>query len=158
MFKNLLKKRQKGFTIIEVMIVLAIAGLIMVVVLIAIPQLQRSQRDSNRQNVVNRINSELGAYSSNNNGTYPFVTLALADFNSRYVANLERRNPQTGNNYAVVAATAIADQPTADQIMIFPGTSCTGELPTGTISTTSRQYSLVVLLERANVFYCIDNN
>jgi prepilin-type N-terminal cleavage/methylation domain-containing protein len=37
MLNRLLKKGQSGFTIIEVMIVLAIAGLIMVVVLVAIP-------------------------------------------------------------------------------------------------------------------------
>jgi prepilin-type N-terminal cleavage/methylation domain-containing protein len=36
-----LSKKEKGFTIIEVMIVLAIAGLIMLVVFLAVPALQR---------------------------------------------------------------------------------------------------------------------
>ena len=47
MFKNL-KKRAEGFTIIEVLIVLAIAGLIMLIVFLAVPALQRNQRNTTR--------------------------------------------------------------------------------------------------------------
>ena len=38
-----------GFTIIEVVLVLAIAGLIFLMVFIALPALQRSQRDTERR-------------------------------------------------------------------------------------------------------------
>ncbi len=152
--------RAKGFTIIEVMIVLAIAGLIMVVVLIAVPQLQRSQRDSTRQSVVNRMSTELGTYASNNNGKFPFAGQELDnEFIARYITDkVELKNPQTGDEYELLLATAIADEPTADQIMIYPGASCEGENAEGTLSTSSRQYAAVVQLERANIFYCIDNN
>lgn len=64
-------KKQSGFTIIEVMIVLAIAGLILVVVLIAIPQLQRNQRNEQRRSVATRITTEINNYAGNNNGEYP---------------------------------------------------------------------------------------
>ena len=37
---------KKGFTIIEVVLVLAIAGLIFLMVFVALPALQRGQRDS----------------------------------------------------------------------------------------------------------------
>ena len=40
---NKIKKDNKGFTIIEVLIVLAIAGLIMLTVFLAVPSLQRQQ-------------------------------------------------------------------------------------------------------------------
>lgn len=94
--KNLVKsKRAEGFTIIEVMIVLAIAGLIMVVVFIAVPQLQRAQRDNARQALANRVKSEMENYAGNNQGLYPFNTTACAaaanntgkvcDFVNRYV-------------------------------------------------------------------------
>lgn len=43
------KQRDKGFTIVEVLIVLAIAGLIMVVVFLAVPQLQRNNRNNTRK-------------------------------------------------------------------------------------------------------------
>ena len=39
-------ENKKGFTIIEVVLVLAIAGLIFLMVFLALPALQRSQRDS----------------------------------------------------------------------------------------------------------------
>ena len=44
-----LKKRKSGFTIIEVVLVLAIAGLIFLMVFLALPALQRSQRDALRK-------------------------------------------------------------------------------------------------------------
>ena len=44
------KDNKKGFTIIEVVLVLAIAGLIFAMVFIALPALQRSQHDQSRKN------------------------------------------------------------------------------------------------------------
>ena len=51
MLRKLQKRKgnQEGFTIIEVLIVLAIAGLIMVVVFLAVPNLQKSQRNNSRK-------------------------------------------------------------------------------------------------------------
>lgn len=40
---------KKGFTIIEVVLVLAVAGLIFLMVFLALPALQRSQRDTERK-------------------------------------------------------------------------------------------------------------
>lgn len=76
MLRKLINKKQEGFTIIEVMIVLAIAGLILVVVLIAIPQLQRNQRNQSRQSVASRIATEINNYAGNNNGKIPDPVLA----------------------------------------------------------------------------------
>lgn len=42
-------KLNKGFTIIEVVLVLAIAGLIFLAVFLALPALQRNQRDTQRK-------------------------------------------------------------------------------------------------------------
>lgn len=63
-----LQKDQKGFTIIEVLIVLAIAGLIMLIVFIAVPQLQRNQRNSARSNDANLITSAISECMTNRNG------------------------------------------------------------------------------------------
>ena len=43
------QKTKKGFTIIEVVLVLAIAGLIFLMVFLALPNLQRSQKDTQRR-------------------------------------------------------------------------------------------------------------
>lgn len=60
-----------GFTIIEVMIVLAIAGLIMAIVFLAIPGLQKTNRNTQRKNDVARISSLINDFVANNNGKLP---------------------------------------------------------------------------------------
>ena len=66
------KNNRKGFTIIEVVLVLAIAGLIFLMVFIALPALQRSQRNTRRRQDMARILSAVTDYQSNN-GTLPWV-------------------------------------------------------------------------------------
>ena len=61
-------KDAKGFTIIEVALVLAIAGLIFLVVFLALPALQRSQRDTARRQDAGRIISGLQNCMADNQG------------------------------------------------------------------------------------------
>lgn len=60
---------KSGFTIIEVVLVLAIAGLIFLMVFVALPALQRSQRDTARRNDLARVDTSLVQYQTNNQGT-----------------------------------------------------------------------------------------
>src|SRR5438105_15246256 len=84
-----LKRQDRGFTIIEVLIVLAIAGLILAIVFFAVPQLQRNQRDNQRQSMTTRVKAEIETYASNNQGKNPFAatgncaSIASAQFNCR---------------------------------------------------------------------------
>ena len=57
---------KEGFTIIEVVLVLAIAGLIFLMVFVALPALQRSQRDTQRRNDMSRVDTSLVQYQTNN--------------------------------------------------------------------------------------------
>ncbi len=68
---NVQKNKGKGFTIIEVVLVLAIAGLIFLMVFIALPALQRSQRDTQRKNDLSRAMTAVNNYQSNNRGGLP---------------------------------------------------------------------------------------
>ncbi len=63
-----------GFTIIEVVLVLAIAGLIFLMVFIALPNLQRSQRDTQRRSDLGKMSSAISQYQTNNNGRLPGST------------------------------------------------------------------------------------
>src|ERR1043165_4086685 len=63
--------REYGFTIIEVLIVLAIAGLILLIVFLAVPALQRNSRNSRRRSDVSHLGGLINAYVSNNNGSLP---------------------------------------------------------------------------------------
>lgn len=73
------QQKEKGFTIIEVVLVLAIAGLIFLMVFIALPALQRSQRDSQRKNDLSRAQTALTNYSSVNRGTIPAADKSSLD-------------------------------------------------------------------------------
>lgn len=60
---------RKGFTIIEVVLVLAIAGLIFLMIFIALPALQRSQRDTQRKNNLALIADGYTRFKANNPNT-----------------------------------------------------------------------------------------
>lgn len=65
------KHNKQGFTIIEVVLVLAIAGLIFLMVFIALPALQRGQRDDARKRDVSLIATAVTNFSSANRGRMP---------------------------------------------------------------------------------------
>lgn len=69
MNKNLYQR--KGFTIIEVVLVLAIAALIILMVFIAWPALQRGQRDQARRQDVGLVGTAIGTYKANHRGEIP---------------------------------------------------------------------------------------
>ena len=62
-------KVRQGFTIIEVVLVLAIAGLIFLMVFVALPALQRSQRDTARRNDMSRVATSLTQYITNHSSS-----------------------------------------------------------------------------------------
>ncbi len=61
---------KSGFTIIEVVLVLAIAGLIFLMVFVAFPALQRNQRDTQRRDDYAMLESQVISASSAN-GLFP---------------------------------------------------------------------------------------
>jgi prepilin-type N-terminal cleavage/methylation domain-containing protein len=63
--------KKSGFTIIEVVLVLAIAGLIFMMVFIAYPALRRSQRDTQRRNDVAKVVTAIQSYQASNRGELP---------------------------------------------------------------------------------------
>ena len=86
--KNL-QKNNKGFTIIEVLIVLAIAGLIMLVVFLAVPALQRNSRNTQRKADVSAILGSISEYTSNNAGKLPAV-------NGQFTVQFANTSPKLG--------------------------------------------------------------
>ena len=72
------KNSKRGFTIIEVVLVLAIAGLIFLMVFLALPALQRSQRDTQRSDDIARLQTAIINYQTNNRGKIPTDTNDVA--------------------------------------------------------------------------------
>ncbi len=73
-------KSKKAFSIIEVVLVLAVAGLIMLAMFIAIPAMQRSRRNTERKDDMARIMKAVTSYQGNHNGKAPiFFTSTPAE-------------------------------------------------------------------------------
>jgi prepilin-type N-terminal cleavage/methylation domain-containing protein len=179
--KNLLqKKKASGFTIIEVIIVLAIAGLIMVIVFIAVPQLQRNQRDNARQNIVNRVTAEMDTYAGNNQGKLPLhsgagcsatTTGCWENFFANYInGKINVTDPTTGTGVVVAApaggfkidlfgAAGLTLPAHAGDFSIVAGSKCSGEniVASGTASLDTRNYAVLIGLDRDGTRYCVDN-
>src|ERR1700748_3412987 len=79
---NNLIKKEKGFTLIEIVLVLAIAGLLLVIVFLAVSGAQKARRDTQRKNDLSRVAAQLEQYASNNNGSYPADQAA---FNTSFI-------------------------------------------------------------------------
>lgn len=81
-----MNKTRKGFTIIEVVLVLAIGGLIFLMVFVALPALQRSQRNSQRKDDVARFFTAFQEYQTNNSRKLPFRNGSVdTRFVARYI-------------------------------------------------------------------------
>lgn len=78
--KQQLNRTKAGFTIIEVVLVLAIAGLIFLMVFVALPALQRQQRDTQRRQDLSRVITAVQNYQTNNQGNIP-------DFGTTFINN-----------------------------------------------------------------------
>lgn len=65
------KHANSGFTIIEVTIVLAIAGLIMAIVFVAVPALQRNAHNTQRKSDASHLAGLVNEYASNHAGELP---------------------------------------------------------------------------------------
>jgi len=75
MRKRIRKKQLKligGFTIIEIMIVLAIAGVIILIVFLAIPAMQRAERNHERKDAVSYVYTQIQEYYDTHD-TYPLT-------------------------------------------------------------------------------------
>ena len=95
--KNLTKK---GFTIIEVVLVLAIAGLIFLMVFLALPALQRSQRDTQRKQDVAMVVTALHNWKANNKGrSYE----SLGDSKTKPLASSDEYDKENGLNVSVIS-------------------------------------------------------
>jgi len=76
---NIKNRKEGGFTIIEVLIVLAIAGLIMLIVFLAVPALQRNSRNTQRKNDVSSLVGAAQEYVNNHAGQMPTSAANITD-------------------------------------------------------------------------------
>lgn len=148
-----MNKRQqnvKGFSIIEVVLVLAIAGLIFLMVFIALPALQSGQRDTARKNDVSAVGAAVNTFASANKGSYPNATQL----------NSYTQEVSTNTTSKTITAWTTANVTVTDgQVAVVTGATCgaTGAATTSpsgvkqatqvTARGSARQYVVITLLE-----------
>ena len=93
-------KHYQGFTIIEVVLVLAIAGLIFLMVFLALPALQRSQRDTQRKQDVAMVVTTLHNWKANNKGR---SYASLGDSKTKPLASSDEYDKENGLNVSVIS-------------------------------------------------------
>jgi prepilin-type N-terminal cleavage/methylation domain-containing protein len=123
MLNKLKKPNQKGFTIIEVMIVLAIAGLILLIVFLAVPALQRNSRNTSRKSDVGRVGAAVTTVLGNNNGAIASITGTTGNTNIQ--AELGNLSYYTGTLVTTATpTTTTTNGTTVDTINVYPGAIC----------------------------------
>lgn len=147
------KNKENGFTIIEVVLVLAIAGLIFLMVFIALPALQRGQRDTQRRDDVSRFISQLNSYATNNRGSLP-ANNDIGSFAQSYLkwqsgSEGEFNDPSTGNGYDIDGVEAGA-VPNETQMLYTRNATCEDERAVS--GGGNRQAAVRVTLESGGVF------
>ena len=147
--------KERGFTIIEVVLVLAIAALIFLMIFIALPALQRSQRDTARKNDVSIVSAAVNSYASANRGNLP--TTRDDQRLRAYVTNLSGNSAR--DRVMVRAYNNIMTVNDGEIIVVLRAqcgaagvNSTTQQLRPG----TRRQYATITHLENGNSTYCME--
>jgi prepilin-type N-terminal cleavage/methylation domain-containing protein len=141
------KLSNKGFTLIEVVIVLAIAALIMVIVFLAVQGANRAQRDTARKTTANQILAATQQYAGNNSGDMPSVPNDLASYFSTPPSD-----PQTGTYVVAAFSSGTADSTT--RLIMSPGT-CNGSAVDA--DPTARTFAVSIYQENGGA-YCISDS
>ena len=153
--------KKKGFTIIEVVLVLAIAALIFLMVFIALPALQRNQRDQARKTFQSKVASAVTSYQSNKRGAQPASAAALAayadgdkDASGNYTGKLDN-----GNYTLQVIAQGSGTTATANSdntyITVVTGAKCNSTADNAVAGTT-RQAAILMKMENGDSLTCVD--
>ena len=166
-----MKKTEKGFTIIEVALVLAIGALIFLVVFLAVPALQRNQRNDARKRDISNVVEAVSSRNSNN------PTKALDDDKTAYDATtspitkdddlgkyLDTLSSNINYVYTKKKGTTLGDPgkangpdaTTAEQIWVIKSSECDGLHHVK--SAPGRKSAVVGTIEnnKGYEFYCQD--
>jgi prepilin-type N-terminal cleavage/methylation domain-containing protein len=155
--KNSRRESDRGFTIIEVMIVLAIAGLILLIVFLAVPALQRNSRNTQRKNDASHLASLITEYQSNNNGSNPSsVVFSGSPSAGQLDATTEKFSIlDTSSNITLTTRPASPGAPATDTAVIYTRATCSGAATTA--GTSTRQVVVYYYLEGSTTSGCVQD-
>ena len=145
------QKKNKGFTIIEVVLVLAIAGLIFLMVFIALPAMQRGQRDQARKNDVSLVATAVSNYTGSNRGKWPADNKTLQEFTDELSQNSEKEK------VTINTSKPTSVSPKESEITVYTSMKCGESSKTDQTLTAGsrRQFVVVTKLEAGGgAYFC----
>lgn len=151
-------KTNAGFTIIEVLIVLAIAGLILLIVFLAVPALQRNSRNTSIKNDVQNVVGGVAEYQGANNGKMPSRIAAVNgtvtyDDTGSTTENVTTINVQGTTAVSSITTAPAATTPAAGTVVVSIGFRCDGAASTRAVAAV---YSIETTAPNP-VRQCIDS-
>ena len=144
------KLNNKGFTIVEVLIVLAIAGVILATILIAVPALQRNSRNTQVKQAATALVAGAQESASANGGTAPTAISAAGVW-----------TPPTGGTptttkvggsvtiNSVAAGTAVTTTYVTNNVYVAFNEVCSGNTATSS-GATAANIAVVYTVETGN--------
>lgn len=136
-------KRENGFTLIEVVLVLAIGALIILMALLAFTGAQRSRRDTARTNLVGQMQAAVEQYAANSGGDYP----QASSFDS-----LKGTNSWKDPLLDAAGIASSGSVSTTKRIVYLRGASCASFSAGASTTTYAIRY-----LQESNQTVCKDN-
>jgi prepilin-type N-terminal cleavage/methylation domain-containing protein len=147
-------KRDEGFTIIEVLIVLAIAALILVIVFLAVPALQRSSRNTQRKNDAANTLSAFSDYVSNNGGQLPGDCGGASPCS--FLSNV-KLGYYDASKVSVVTYASGMTAPDSETLEVVSGAKCgNGQAGAPTAGDSARQYVAYYGIEGNPATQCVE--
>lgn len=152
---NLVDK--KGFSLIEIVLVLALSGMLLAVVFLSIPPLQAGQKDQSRKKDTFNVLNALTVYQGKNSGENP-------PDNFRYIPYEVKLSTASANN--AIRLESYSQDSTIDltigQVSVVKGAKCYDNFqatPNNKYHTlgTSRQIAVIVPFENGTDFWCIQS-
>ncbi len=143
-----LKKRQSGFTIVELLIVIVVIGILATLVIVTFTGIQQKARNSQRQTDINAVDSHVEAFYAQN-GYYP--TLADLQDSTFRSNNLKGLDPEalTDPKGGDIQGTSDASH----YSYVAAGTGCTNTTatPSGSANTCD-SFTLTATLEGGGTY------
>lgn len=96
---RLTRKRRSGFTLIEIVLVLALASLLLVIVFLAVQGAQKARRDYQRKEDLSRTMAAILAWTADHKGQVPLTQSDMNDVRDNYIKNAY--DPLLGAQYTL---------------------------------------------------------